>query len=61
MYPPVPNTNTIVPICPQFSHLEGSNCVRNGVCLPARNGSDDGAITCSPIPGYTPPLDESTG
>ena len=28
--PPVPNTNTIAPICPDISHLVGSKCVMNG-------------------------------
>jgi hypothetical protein len=46
-YQPVPNTNTIAPICPRFSHLEGSNCVRNGSVCPPGTVQDVGAITCS--------------
>ena len=46
--PPVPNTNTIAPICPYDSHLVGSKCVINGAGCPPGTVQDDGDITCSP-------------
>jgi hypothetical protein len=47
--PPVPNTNTIAPICPSDSHLVGSKCVVNGAGCPSGTLQDDGDITCSPF------------
>jgi hypothetical protein len=47
--PPVPNTNTIAPVCPSDSHLVGSKCVVNGAGCPPGTVQDDGDITCSPF------------
>ncbi|HJT49422.1 MAG TPA: hypothetical protein VJ729_14650 [Nitrososphaeraceae archaeon] len=58
--PPVPNTNTIAPICPRFSHLEGSNCVSNNSFCPPGTIRDDNAITCSP-PTVLPGTNTGTG
>ena len=46
---PVPNTNTIAPICPYISHLELGSCVLNGAGCPPGTIQDDGDITCSPV------------
>ena len=44
--PPVPNTNTIGPICPDISHLVGSKCVMNGQgCEPGYVQDED---ICTP-------------
>ncbi|HJT47511.1 MAG TPA: hypothetical protein VJ729_04955 [Nitrososphaeraceae archaeon] len=59
-YQPVPNTNTIAPVCPRFSHLEGSNCVKNGAVCPSGTIRDDNGITCSP-PTVLPGTNTGTG
>ena len=38
--PPVPNTNTISPICPSGSHLELNKCVVDGVKCPSGTVQD---------------------
>jgi hypothetical protein len=48
--PPVPNTNTIAPICPSGSHLVGSKCVVDGAkCQSGLDGNyqeEDLCIKC---------------
>lgn len=44
--PPVPNTNTIAPICPIGSHLELNKCVLNGALCPS--GTDQDGDLCRP-------------
>jgi hypothetical protein len=47
--PPLPNTNTIVPICPKGSHLELNYCVPDGSRCPSGTFKDEDAITCSSL------------
>jgi len=51
--PPVPNTNTIAPICPSGSHLELNKCVVDGVQCPS--GTVQDGDKCTPAPPATPP------
>jgi hypothetical protein len=48
-YPPISNTNTIAPICPQYSHLYLNYCVSNHSVCPPGTAQDKDDITCSPI------------
>jgi hypothetical protein len=56
--PPVPNTNTIAPICPSGSHLELNKCVVDGVKCPSGTIQDGDKCTPTP-PTNTPPEEDS--
>jgi hypothetical protein len=50
--PPVPNTNTIAPICPVGFHLELNKCISNGASCPS--GTDQDGDICRPQPNPGP-------
>ena len=43
--PPVPNTNTIAPICPVYSYLAGSKCILNNYVCPSGYTQDEDICT----------------
>ncbi|MGN6613774.1 MAG: hypothetical protein ACTHKC_01905 [Candidatus Nitrosocosmicus sp.] len=47
--PPIKNTNTIAPVCPEGDHLYLNYCVSNDSYCPSGTAQDEDDITCSPI------------
>jgi hypothetical protein len=47
--PPIKNTNTIAPICPEGDHLYLNYWVVNGSVCPQGTAQDEDDITCSPV------------
>ena len=43
--PPIPNTNTIAPICPSYSYLAGSKCVGKNYYCPTGYTQDENICT----------------